>query len=282
MLIAFFCFTALLAAEWHLAGPIRAIALILPILVAGLALAESRYGNKATGVFREWISPALLFIAYAEINWFQRPLDLGFEHRLIAWDRVVLESWHLRRTIDSLGPILPDALEFCYLMVYAIPALALATLYRCHHRDRVERFLFTFLLGTLATYALLPFFPSESPRLAFTGQDLPAFAGVLRQLNLWLLDHYDIHTSVFPSGHVTAAFSAAWAMLLALPEKRHLGLLFLLDAIVIATATIYGRYHYVADGVVGLLISGTAAAISMALLAPEREPELCPESSLAG
>jgi len=52
----------------------------------------------------------------------------------------------------------------------------------------------------------------------------------------------------FPSGHVTVGFSAAFAMLLALPEKRRIGWTLLAIALLVLVDTVYGRYHYLAMG----------------------------------
>ena len=55
--------------------------------------------------------------------------------------------------------------------------------------------------------------------------------------------------------HVAGAFSAAFALLRLLPERRWVGWMLLALAVLIATATIYGRYHYAADALAGLAIS---------------------------
>jgi membrane-associated phospholipid phosphatase len=81
---------------------------------------------------------------------------------------------------------------------------------------------------------------------------------------VWILSRCDIQTSAFPSGHVTVGFSAAFAMLLALPEYRRAGWLLLGMASMVLVNTIYGRYHYAADGLAGLAISAAAAGIAMA------------------
>ena len=52
-------------------------------------------------------------------------------------------------------------------------------------------------------------FSSVSPRLAFPSESLPAWHSVWRTINIWLLDHGDIDSSVFPSGHVAVAFVVA-------------------------------------------------------------------------
>src|SRR5256885_8462475 len=49
--------------------------------------------------------------------------------------------------------------------------------------------------------------------------------------------HADIRTSVFPSGHVAAAFSAAFGMFTALPERKRIAGGMLVLALLIAAAT---------------------------------------------
>lgn len=269
VLVSYFFYIALLAAAWKLPAQAQVVACLIPEIVLLLAWMESRHGTKATGILREWMAPGVLLIAYQEIRWFQKPLsDYAFEHKMVAWDRLVLGDWHLRAAIELWGRAVPFVLDLCYLLVYAIPPFALAILYRNHLRSRIDVFLFTLLLGTLLTYAMLPHFPSAPPRWVFPGQDVPHVTTVLGRLNVWILDRFDIRTSVFPSGHVTAAFSSAFGMLLAFPAKKRVGAWLMVLATLIAITTVYGRYHYLVDGVAGFLISGLAAAITAALYSP--------------
>ncbi len=268
VLLGYFAYIAGLAAVWGLPFSTQALALLLPLIVIALAYLESTYGSNVTGVARECLLPCLVLIAYQELRWFQRPFDFALERRWVEWDRLFLEDFHVRAAIESLGAAIPLGLDLSYLLVYAIPPVALAILYRCRRRSGIDQFLFTLLLGTLVTYALLPFFPSAPPRTVFPGQDLPNVHTELRRLNVWILDHYDIRTSVFPSGHVTAAFSAAFGMLLAFPQRKRFGAGLLVLAIAIALTTVYGRYHYLVDGIAGLLISIAAGCISAAVFSP--------------
>ena len=269
VLVGYFIYIAGLTGLWRLPPSTQGLAILLLVIVIVLAYIESRYGNNATGVVRELLVPCFVLIAYQEIRWFQRPLDgYALEHHWVAWDRLFLDGFHVRAAIESLGAAIPLGLDLSYLLVYAIPPVALAILYLSGRRSGVDQFLFTLLLGTLMTYALLPFFPSAPPRTAFPGQDLPQVHTVLRRFNIWILDRYDIRTSVFPSGHVTAAFSAAFGMLLAFPQRKRFGVAVLGLAAAIALTTVYGRYHYLVDGVAGFLISTAAGCISAAVFSP--------------
>lgn len=275
VLLIYFAYTALLASLWHVPHALRGIAIAAPCTLLALAIWETRNGTKATGVLREWISPALVLFAYQEVNWFAQAHS-GYvrENRWVIWDRVFLDQWHARAVIEGLGWMIPFALELSYLLVYTIPPLALGILYWTGHRKRVDTFLFTFLLGTLLAYALLPFFPSDPPRWVFPGHDLPTINTAPRWLNLWLLDHYDIRTSVFPSGHVAAAFAAAFGLLVALPEKKRFGAMVIAFATAIAITTVYGRYHYAVDGLAGFTVSAVAACFSLWLRRKQRAAEI--------
>jgi membrane-associated phospholipid phosphatase len=136
-----------------------------------------------------------------------------------------------------------------------------AVFYHHRKRERLDDAYSILLFGTLTTYALYPFFPSEPPRSVFPTADLPMMSS-LRLLNLWIVGGYGIHTSVFPSGHSAAAFSAAFAVMKLLPEKPWPGRILLILAILIALATVYGRYHFAADTVAGLFMALLALAVT--------------------
>jgi membrane-associated phospholipid phosphatase len=73
---------------------------------------------------------------------------------------------------------------------------------------------------------------------------------------------YGIHTSVFPSAHVAGGFSAFFGMWSALPERKWVTRFLLAMATLIATATVYGRYHYLADAVAGFGMAVLALVLS--------------------
>jgi membrane-associated phospholipid phosphatase len=159
-----------------------------------------------------------------------------------------------------LGPA--AILEIAYTLTYELAPIAVATIYLYRRRERLERFMLPFLLSVLLCYGQFPFWPSEPPRTVFPGEDFPSVITVFRQFNWSVLGSYGIHTSVFPSAHVAGAFGIAFAMMSTLPEHRWVGRAFLIVAILIATATVYGRYHYAADAVAGFAMAVAGFGIS--------------------
>ncbi len=205
---------------------------------------------------RDWFPLALMLLAYREMGWFAPSQHTPrLELTWIAWDRVVLERFRLHAAIEVLGPVLPSLLEVAYTLVYTVGPFALAMLYLYGRRGRADQFLFTFILAVLLCYTQFPLWPSEPPRSVFAGEDAPSYDTVFRRFNWWMLGGYGIHTSVFPSAHVAGSFSAALAMMRALPEHPWVGRFLLGLALLIATATVYGRYHYAADAIAGLVMS---------------------------
>ena len=89
---------------------------------------------------------------------------------------------------------------------------------------------------------------------------------MLRRFNHWILGGYGIHTSVFPSAHVSGAVAAALAMRRLFADHAWLYRGVSVYAALVAVATVYGRYHYAVDAAAGVIVGIVAAAAGKALL----------------
>jgi membrane-associated phospholipid phosphatase len=228
-----------------------AILATYPVLI----VADRAKSTIAFSVARDAVSLALVVLAYREMGWFAQPhLAHTLEASWVTWDRMALRSG-VRAIIESIGPVIPSILEISYTLVYALAPFAIAMLYAYRRREMVDEFLFVFAVGVLLCYAQFPFWPSDPPRVVFLGQDLPSYTTPFRRFNIWMLGNYGIHTSVFPSAHVAGAFAAAFGASRALPERRWVSRFLFVIASLIAIATVYGRYHYLADALAGLLVA---------------------------
>ena len=259
---AYFAYVACMGFVWPLPAASRALLCSIPLVLWCLATIESRLTQTWTSVIRDWLSLLLILVAYWELNLLQSPPMTTAQELWVGWDRILLDNLGLRGAIEAGGAFLPGVLETLYLGLYAIPPLCMAILYFHGQRGRVDRFLFTLFLGTFGAYALLPHFSSVSPRIAFPDVDVPAFLGWARIANGWVLDHMDISTSVFPSGHVAVAFSSAFGLFHVMPHRRVLWVAAFGVAALVYVATIYGRYHYAVDGLASIGLASVAARIS--------------------
>jgi hypothetical protein len=125
-----------------------------------LVTVDALRGRLLLGVIRDWFPLALMLLAYREMGWFAPARHTPHrENSWIVWGRLVY----------TLGPF------------------AVAMLYVYKHRERVERFLFPFILGVLP------------PRTVFPGQDFPSDLTAFRRFNWWMLGGYGIHPVSSPA-----------------------------------------------------------------------------------
>ena len=254
-LIAYFAYVAVTGAFFGIG--IKPWLLLLVIAASLFAL------SRRKSILRDLFPLACTLAAYREMNWFAPAVHAHhLEHAWIVWDRWLLDDLHLRAVTESAGVLLPGYLELCYGLVYSVAPVSIAILLATRHRGTIDRFWLIYLAGTLGAYALFPYFPSEPPRVLFPGADLPYTSTVIRRLNLWIVNSYGIHSSVFPSAHVSSALAAAWGLLATIPERRWIGVCMALYGLSVAIATIYGRYHYAADAAAGIAVSLIAAAVA--------------------
>lgn len=268
LLSAYFLYVCVVAAFRPIAPEIRTLIFTCNAAVI-FWFCLFAWAHKDRGFFfldyvRDWYPLPLILLAFRQMGWMALPHpNRNFEDYWVQWDRLLLHHWGLQPAIESLGPLLPNLLELSYLLVYAVPVLTTAVFYCLGARQRLDDAYSILLFGTLTTYALYPYFPSEPPRAVFPAADLP-LAGAIRTLNLRILGQYGIHASVFPSGHSAAAFSAAFAVMKLLPAHPWAGRAFLALATSIAIATVYGRYHFAVDAVAGLAMAVLSLLLSRA------------------
>jgi len=272
LLVAYF---ALASARAAFRGQVShaLVDLSAPLIFVVLGLVERRIPRLWVGIVRDWVTMPFLLLAYWNVDWLVSPhQSYDFERRWVALDRILLE--YGRGIIESCGAWLPAVLEICYTALWVLAPVLLGVLYMCRRWKESERFLFTLFAGTMLSYALLPMFPSIPPRVVFPSLDLPAALTVFRRFNIWVLDNGDIRSSIFPSGHVTVAFSAAFAIRRVFSDRPWFGRLLLVFATLVAINTVYGRYHYAVDGIAGFFASLVGLALSRVL---DRERAESPE-----
>jgi membrane-associated phospholipid phosphatase len=139
-------------------------------------------------------------------------------------------------------------------------------LYVYRRSRQAECLLVIYLLGLFLSYVQFPYWPSEPPRIVFPGEDAPSLETMVRHFNNWILGGYGIHTSVFPSAHVSGAVAAAFALRQVLKDRPWVyGGVFVYAGLV-ALATVYGRYHYAVDALAGVVVGVLAAVLGNWLL----------------
>jgi len=76
--------------------------------------------------------------------------------------------------------------------------------------------------------------------------------GLLRRVNVSVARHASIQANTIPSGHSAGAVAVALAVGVTMPIA---GAVYMMIALVIAVATVVGRYHYTVDSVLGVFVA---------------------------
>jgi hypothetical protein len=227
----------------------------LPLLIAA-AVAWTAFAVAG----RSRLSPALAVVIPSLIllagYWLSGLLFVRPDVRIEQWlqsvdDRLLTRSGALA-LFDGSSPLVREFFELSYLLVYlAVPAGA-TTLVIGGHADQVGRFWTVVLLAEFACYGVLAWIQTRPPRVIESAHGIAPQPAGIRRLNLALVNRASIQVNTLPSGHAAGAVATALAVGAVMPL---VGVVFLLAALTISIATVLGRYHYVVDTVLGVLVA---------------------------
>jgi membrane-associated phospholipid phosphatase len=173
-----------------------------------------------------------------------------------------LEAW-LTRTDAALRRRLPitvprglsHAMELGYLACFPLVPAAFAVVSIAGSQADVARFWMSLLAAGYACYGTLPWLVSRPPRLlddAATATSTP-----MARVNVRVLNRISHGLNTFPSGHVAVSVAAAIAVGDVWPSA---GVVTGIVAAAVALGAVAGRYHYIADVVVG---AGIGIAVTL-------------------
>jgi membrane-associated phospholipid phosphatase len=211
-------------------------------------------GRAALSPALEVVLPSLILLIGYWLSGllFVRP-DPRLERWLLSADEIVLTRPGVLTWFRTAPRIVTEYFELSYLLVYvAVPAGAV-TLAIGGHAEQIGRFWTVVLLAEFACYGMLPWIQTRPPRVLENveswgqGPRTP-----IRRLNHAIVGRASIQANTLPSGHAAGAFATALAVGATMPAA---GAVFLILAVSIALATVLGRYHYVIDTVLGLLVA---------------------------
>ena len=189
-------------------------------------------------------------------NW-QDPAILRLENSLFG----VQPTLWLQRLVS---PGLTEWMMFCYVAYVVIyPAMGLLIYLRWGDKP-LEDYLLALTLGNLACYFCFPLFPVAGP-LYFMPEKftVPLKGWLFTAIGEFIRSDFHLAGGNLPSPHC-AIGTIFWAM-----AYRYRRLYFWLLAPVIIClyiSTVYGRYHYVSDSVVGIVTGLLVIALAPPLL----------------
>ncbi len=255
LVVAYFAVLALTSplahASWRRRVGVAAAAAAIGALVCATVAIDLAGANVT--MLRLWLPHAYLVAGY----WLpallvEPPVAEGpFEHWLRRTDTV------LRARLPRLpGPANP-VVEAAYLACYPLVPVALMVVWTTGGVEDVDRFWLAVLAAGYACYGSLPWLVSRPPRLAAPRARAARSLGAANDVVLGRLSH---RLNTFPSGHVAVSCAAAaLVMSVSLPAGLLLGGV----AAAITVGAAAGRYHYVVDVLLGMVVAAVATGVSL-------------------
>ena len=188
--------------------------------------------------------------------WLSGSFFVGPMRRAEEWLMAVDERFLRRPGILAAyhrGPrAVREFFETAYVLVYAVIPAGVATLALGGHSEAIPHFWAVVLLAEFVSYGTMPWVQTRSPRVLESPPSAVDGMPVVRRLNASILDRGSIQANTVPSGHAAGAVATALAVADAIPVA---GMVFMIIAAAIVAATVLGRYHYLVDSLLGIVVA---------------------------
>jgi membrane-associated phospholipid phosphatase len=176
----------------------------------------------------------------------------NIERLLMASDDRLLRQTGVLSAYAASPQLVHEFFETAYLLVYLVIPAGVVTLAIGGHPDAIPRFWAIVLLAEFFSYGTMPWVQTRPPRALEVPDESVQRLSVIRRLNATVLDRGSIQANTIPSGHAAGAVATALAVTDAMPPA---GAVFLIVAACIVAATVLGRYHYLVDSILGIVVA---------------------------
>ncbi len=205
--------------------------------------------------WRHWYPHLFFLFCFEELAYLVALVTPHWQDaKLIAFD-YWLTGVHPSLWLEQFAtPVRNDAMQLVYFTYFAYLVVVGFVLYiRKDWRGYWSVMTYS-IAGYMIGYFIAMFFPIESPWFAMAGWWKEPLHGGPFTAMMAFIEHYGrVRGAAFPSAHVTGATAALWG---AWRFRRWLFWALLPWYVGMCMSTIWGRYHYCAD-VLGGIITGT-------------------------
>ena len=227
----------------------------LVVAVGGLTVAAEHSSNKVIRFARHWYPLPLYIFFFEELQGLVHMVFPGWlDPWLIEFDRGLVGVQPSIWLASLSGPALNDFMQFAYMTYFLYLVILPAILYA--ERKRIE--FWTVMVSTAvahySVYVLAVLLPVESPFYSLASLQTKSLTGGGPTALIELIERFGrVHGAAFPSAHVAGsmvAICASWHY------RRWLFWICLPPFVSMSIATVYGRYHYIADVLAGIAVGG--------------------------
>ena len=241
-----------------------ALHLLLAAGVVCLAACAAQSRSELVRFARHWYPLPLYIFFFEELQGLVHAIFPGwFDRWLIAFDYALTgvnpSVWLAR----FASPALNDFMQFAYMTYFLNLVILPAILYARRERLAFWTVMASTAIANYSIYIIAILLPIESPYYSLASlQGQPLRGGYCTAL-IGLIERFGrVHGAAFPSAHVAGSMVAVLA---AWRYRRWLFWVSLPPFLCMCVATVYGRYHYVADVLAGLAVGAAGFALGSRL-----------------
>jgi membrane-associated phospholipid phosphatase len=218
-------------------------------------LCGERFSTKFWRFWRHWYPHLFFLFCFEEMAKFVHLVNPGWhDAKLIAFDHW-LTGVHPSLWLEQFStPVRNDFFQFTYITYFIyLPIVGGVLYYRREWKAYWATMTYS-AAGYVIGYCVAMLFPIESPWFSMAGMWHGNLVGGPFTATINFIEHFGrVRGAAFPSQHVAGSVAALWS---AWRHRRWLFWTLLPLALCMCVSTVWGRYHYVAD-VLGGIISGT-------------------------
>ena len=236
-------------------------------------------------VVHTWLCLGIICLAWAAAHsknsvlrfvrsWYPLPLYIAFFEELRGLVHTVFPGWFDRWLIQFdygfagvhpyvwlarfSSPAMDEFMQFAYMTYFLYLIILPAILYAQRDRLAYWTVMVSTALAHYSVYVISVLFPIESPFYSLAPLETKSPAGGYFTATIDLIERLArVHGAAFPSAHVAGSVVA---LLAAYRYRRWLFWVCLPFFASMCVATVYGRYHYVADVLAGIAVGAIGFA----------------------
>jgi membrane-associated phospholipid phosphatase len=235
------------------AGRYLAIHSAIAVGIFWLAWMAARSRYRALEFARHWYPLALYIFFFEELRGLVHAIFPGwFDRWLILFDYNFAGLHPAAWMAGFANPLLNDFMQFSYMTYFLYLVILPAILYTQGKRAAFWTVMVSTAIAHYSVYVIAVLFPVESPYYALASLNLAPLTGGAFTTTIEFVERFGrVHGTAFPSAHVAGSMVALLAARRYKPWLFWICLPFFLSMCV---ATVYGRYHYVADVLAGIVV----------------------------
>ncbi|HEX4075157.1 MAG TPA: phosphatase PAP2 family protein [Candidatus Acidoferrales bacterium] len=247
------------------AGRYFAIHLLIAAAIGCLVGGAARSRSEVIRFARHWYPLPLYIFCFEELQGLVHAIFPGwFDPWLVAFDYSIANVHPSVWLARFASPALNDFMQFAYMTYFLELVVLPAILYARRERLAFWTVMVSTAIANYSIYAIAIVLPVESPYYSLARLQTKPLAGGGCTALIDLIERFGrVHGAAFPSAHVAGSMVAVLA---AWRYRRWLFWVCVPFFACMCVATVYGRYHYVADVLAGFAVGAIGLAAGSKLM----------------